>query len=98
MPLPSLEWRALETLLATVVEQPDIQLSQVAEILDEAENNSKYQNQEFKQAPPEIRQDRASTNYWHQWIVITKDKLYMITDKMNLKKSGENQSVYPNKS
>jgi len=31
-----------ETLLATVVEQPDIQLSQVAEILDEAENNSKY--------------------------------------------------------
>jgi len=40
---------ALETLLATVVEQPDIQLSQVAEILDEAEkNSSKYQ--EFKQA------------------------------------------------
>jgi len=39
----TIEWRgALETLLATVVEQPDIQLSQVAEILDEAENNSKY--------------------------------------------------------
>jgi len=41
MPLPSLEWRGA-LLLATVVEQPDIQLSQVAEILDEAENNSKY--------------------------------------------------------
>jgi len=57
--MPSLEWRgALETLLATVVEQPDIQLSQVAEILDEAENNSKYSKPRVQTAPPEIRQDR----------------------------------------
>lgn len=42
---------ALETLLATVVEQPDIQLSQVAEILDEAEKQQQIlKNQEFKQA------------------------------------------------
>jgi acyl carrier protein len=43
--------RVLATLLATVVEQPDIKLSQVAEILDEAEKQQQIlKNQEFKQA------------------------------------------------
>jgi len=40
---------ALETLLATVVEQPDIQLSQVAEILMRRKTTANTQNQEFKQ-------------------------------------------------
>jgi len=44
----------------TVVEQPDIQLSQVAEILMRRKTTANTQNQEFKQAPPEIRQDRVN--------------------------------------
>ena len=40
-----------ETLLATVIEQPDLKLSQLVEILDEAEQKQQIlKNQEFKQA------------------------------------------------